>query len=126
MWSAPVTATTTSPCGRGGAPPARYQHVIWIWMENKHRSSVIGSSSAPYESNLASSCATASDYRDVGSPSLPNYIAATSGGTQGIRDDGKPSQHPLTVDNLFRQVRAAGGSARTYAEAMPRACTLTS
>lgn len=114
------------PCGALGAPPARYDHVVWIWMENHQRSSVIGSRSAPYETALAAKCATATDYRSVGSPSLPNYIGATSGGTQGVSDDGSPSSHPLTVDNLFRQVRSSGRSARTYAEAMPGVCVLGS
>ena len=94
-------------------------------MENHRRSSVIGSTAAPYETRIAASCGTASDYRSVGAPSLPNYIGATSGGTQGIVDDASPSSHPLTVDNLFRQVRSAGGSARSYAESMPGACVLT-
>jgi hypothetical protein len=124
------TTTTTpisgGPCGLISTPPQRYQHVVWIFMENHSRSSVIGSSSAPYETSLAGSCGEATDYRQNGSPSLPNYIAATSGSTQGITDDGDPASHPLTVDNIFRQVRAAGGTAVSYAESMPANCTLTS
>jgi hypothetical protein len=62
----------------------------------------------------------------VGSPSLPNYLGATSGSTQGIADDGDPSAHSFTVDNLFRQVRAAGGTERSFAESMPGPCSLVS
>jgi phosphatidylinositol-3-phosphatase len=98
--------------------------VVWIFMENHSRSDVIGSSSAPYETRLAQQCGEATNYQDNGSPSLPNYIAATSGSTQGITDDNPPSDHPLTVDNIFRQVRAAGGTAKSYAESMPASCTL--
>src|SRR5437899_1578388 len=40
--------------------------------------------------------------------------------------DAPPGAHPITADNLFRQVRASGGSARSYEEAMPSNCTLAS
>jgi phospholipase C len=102
-----------------------YDHVIWIWMENHRLSQVIGSPDAPYETKLASDCGVAARYEEVGSPSLPNYIGATSGSAQGIHDDGSPPQHQLTVDNLFRQVRAAGKQARSYEEAMPSPCSST-
>ena len=48
---------------------------------------VIGSSAAPYENQLANACGLATNYHAVTHPSLPNYIAATSGNTQGITDD---------------------------------------
>jgi phosphatidylinositol-3-phosphatase len=111
------------PCGTVTEPPATYRHVIWIWMENHTWSQVLGDAkAAPYEVTLAARCATATHYRSVGSPSLPNYIAATSGATQGISDDLSPASHPLTVDNLFRQVRAAGGTERSYEEDMTAPC----
>ena len=95
-------------------------------MENHQSDQVIGNREAPFESSLARECGTAAHYSAVGSPSLPNYIAATSGSTQRIHDDGSPSKHPVDADNLFRQVRADGGTARTYAEAMPAPCALQS
>jgi phospholipase C len=113
-----------SPCGGSAAPPAVYDHVIWIWMENKPYHQVIGSSQAPYETSIAGQCATATNYSSVGSPSLPNYIGATSGSTQGISDDAPPSAHRITADNLFRQVRARGGTARSFEESMKGACNL--
>ena len=120
------TAATASACNAPGRAPARYDHVIWIVMENHRRDSVIGSPSAPFESAMAAQCGSADDYRTVGFPSLPNYLGMVTGSTQGVRDDGAPARHPITADNLFRQVRAAGGTAHTYAEAMPASCTLTS
>jgi hypothetical protein len=65
-------------------------------------------------------------YEAVGSPSLPNYLGATSGTTSGVEDDAPPSSHPISADNLFRQVRAAGGTALSYQEAMPTNCALNS
>ena len=131
--SSPGLATTTSvvnwsgPCGRPGAAPQSYDHVIWIWMENKNLDAVLDSSSAPFLRSLAESCGTALRYVDHGiHPSLPNYLAATSGGTQGVADDNSPSAHALRVDNIFRQVRGLGKTAKSYEEAMPANCTLHS
>jgi len=101
-----------------------YEHVVWIFMENHTYGQVIGSSEAPFETALAHRCGTATRYASVGSPSLANYIGATSGDTQGIHDDADPASHPLTVDNLFRQVRSSGRRAASYEEAMPGPCTL--
>ena len=106
------------------AAPASYSHVVWIVMENHRYGDVIGSAGAPVETAWAHACGSLTNYAKVGSPSLPNYIGATSGSTQGITDDASPTQHPLVVDNLFRQVRAAGLTERTYAEDMPVACGL--
>jgi phospholipase C len=119
------SAPAGGPCGVAASPPPVYDHVIWIWMENHRFDQVIGNPDAPYESQLAAACGTAPQYEEVGSPSLPNYIGATSGDIQGIHDDGSPEQHQLTVDNLFRQVRVAGKQSRSYEEAMPEACSLT-
>jgi hypothetical protein len=129
--SAPVTTAPppapAGPCGWAAAAPATYQHVIWIWMENHTWSQVLGDpKAAPYAVALAGHCGTDTNYHTVGSPSLPNYIGATSGGTQGISDDADPTSHPLAVDNLFRQVRTAGGTARSYEEDMTQPCQTTS
>jgi len=98
---------------------------VWIIMENHTRHQVLDNPAAPYEATLARECASATDYHAVGSPSLPNYVGATSGSTQGIRDDGSPAAHRLTADNLFRQVRVSGRRAVSYEESMPGPCALT-
>jgi hypothetical protein len=119
-------ASWSEPCGHG-QPPGQYDHVIWIWMENKNLSSVLDSTSAPFMTGLAQSCGAALGYVDHGvRPSLPNYIAATSGDTQGIHDDAAPSAHALQADNVFRQVRAVGKTAKSYEEAMPSNCAVQS
>jgi hypothetical protein len=127
--SAPATAQTPTtpqvPCLARSSAPARFAHVVWIWMENKPLSSIIGSSSAPYMNSLATDCSLATNYVAITHPSLPNYIAATSGSTQGITDDNPPSSHPLTAPSIYSQVEAAGGTWRDYAESSPANCTLT-
>jgi hypothetical protein len=122
-----VAPTAPAICGSVPAPPARYEHVIWIWMENHRWSQVLGAATAaPYETMLARRCASATNYAAVASPSLPNYLGATSGGTHGVADDASPPAHPLAVDNLFRQVRDGGGTERSYEEAMAAPCQLAS
>jgi phospholipase C len=103
-----------------------YDHVVWIWMENHSYNQVIGNPRAAYATGLAHQCGTATSYSSVGRPSLPNYIGATSGSTQGISDDAPPAAHPVSADNLFRQVRASGRSERSYQEAMPGPCAVGS
>jgi len=121
---APAAPTAGAPCGTRSAPPARWDHVIWIWMENKERDGVIGDPAAPFETALAEACGTARQYSSVATPSLPNYLAATAGRTFGVTDDAPPADHSFSADNLFRQVRADGRLARSYQEDMPGACVL--
>lgn len=109
-----------SPCGTKTGPPATYAHVIWIFMENHSYSQIIGSSSAPYINSLSKSCGLATNYTAVSHPSLPNYIAATSGDTQGITDDNPPASHPLAVNSIFQQATSAG----SFEESMPINCDL--
>jgi hypothetical protein len=125
--SSSATVTTavapTGPCGESGPAPARYDHVVWIWMENHSASAVLGPRAAtPFEKDLAARCGSGTNYHAVGSPSLPNYLGATSGSSQGVHDDASPSSHRVDADNLFRQVRAAQESARSYEEAMTQNC----
>jgi hypothetical protein len=120
----PAPVPVHGPCGAPGSAPLGYDHVIWIWMENHDYRQVIGSSLAPFETALAGACGSATAYRSVGRPSLPNYIAATSGATQGIGDDLGPATHRLSADNIFRQVRSSGRVARSYLESMPANCAL--
>src|SRR5205823_11590753 len=99
--TATPTAHKTRPCGTAASPPATYDHVVWVVMENKGYSSIIGSSSAPYVNRLARQCGSASRFFAEAHPSLPNYIAMTSGSTQGITDDLDPSAHRLAVPSIF-------------------------
>jgi hypothetical protein len=99
-------------------------------MENKSYSSLIGSSSAPYETQLAHRCASDTHWSDAGSQydSLPNYIAMTTGQSGSILapftcDCAPSSSVSVTVDNIFRQVRAAGGTERSFAEGMSGNCS---
>jgi hypothetical protein len=123
--SSPGGNDVAHPCGRTATAPAQYRHVIWLWMENHAWSSVIGTPAAPYQTSLVSACGALTAEGVVGAPSLPNYIGATAGQIFGIHDDAGPSSHPITADNLFRQVRTAGGTSKSYQEDMSSNCMLT-
>jgi hypothetical protein len=112
----------SGPCGTASTPPATYDHVIWIFMENQGFNQVIGSSSAPYGNQLANACGLATNYSAITHPSLPNYIAATSGDYWGIQDDNPPASHPLSVPSIYSQVKAAGKTWRDYEESAPGNC----
>ena len=108
----------SSPYGKRTTTP-RYRHVVWIVMENYGYSSVVGSPDAPYLRELESECGLATNYRAVSHPSLPNYLALTSGTTDGIADDAEPSAHHIGTPNLFAQLN---GNWRALEESMPVAC----
>lgn len=115
------TRSAAKPCSGVGRPPARFKHVVWIVMENRSYSQVIGSPAAPYINRLAHECGLAANFSAESHPSLPNYVAMTSGSTQGIGDDGDPSQHRLAVPSIFSQL---GDGWRALAESMPSNCDL--
>jgi hypothetical protein len=116
------SVAVAGPCGTAAAPPSGYDHVVWIVMENKAVSQSIRSAKAPYVNQLASQCGSASQFFAVAHPSLPNYIAMTSGSTQGITDDSGPSSHKLNAASIFSQV---GAGWRSLEESMPFNCLLT-
>ena len=94
-------------------------------MENHSYGSVIGSPSAPFENKLAGECGLATNYHNVTHPSLPNYIAGTSGlpiGSLGrFASDCSPSSSCSggpSVPSIFSQVP----SWKAYEESMPAAC----
>ncbi len=124
---APVTEPVTAPVEAPATPPTppvsahSYPHVVWIMMENKSYGEVIGSAQAPYINSLVASYGLAGNFFGETHPSLPNYIAASSGSTQGIIDNGDPAVHPLSAPSIFGQV-----AHRTYAESMPSPCYRTS
>jgi len=114
--NATTKISTASPCGV--AITADYSRVVWIMLENVGYS-IVGSSDAPYLNRLADRCGLATNDDAVSHPSLPNYIALTSGSTQGITDDGEPSEHRLSTASLFSQL---GANWRTLAQSMPTKC----
>jgi hypothetical protein len=118
-----VGGAASGPCGTASASSVHYTHVIWIWMENHSYGDIIGSSQAPYINSLASECGLATNYHNVTHPSLPNYIAATSGlslaGVKKFKSDCSPSKRCSTnVASIFAQL----SSWKAYEESMTSNC----
>jgi phosphatidylinositol-3-phosphatase len=95
-----------------------------IFEENTDASSIYGSSSAPNINKYATNCGSAQNYQALTHPSLPNYMASTSGvsyASDPWTGDCDPGGSCLTGnDNVFHQVGASGWKA--YAESMSSNC----
>lgn len=111
-------------CGRIPARSTSYHHVVWIWMENHGYDESVGSGSMPYLTRLAHRCGIATHYHSIGHPSLPNYIAATSGlrwpALDRFRSDCSPSSSCSTgAASIFAQAPTW----RAYEQSMPAPCS---
>ncbi len=108
-------------CGqqRQAAHPS-IKHVIVIVMENHSYSDVIGH--APFVTALSKRCGLATNYHAISHPSLPNYLAMTSGSIHGIHTDCSPASCPVRGANVFTQIARHGLRWRAYAESMPTSC----
>jgi hypothetical protein len=120
-----VTSAATGPCGRVASAP-QYRHVIWIWMENHSYGTIIGSSQAGFINTLAAECGLATNYHNISHPSLPNYVAATSGLGYSALQKFTPDCNPVpkcstSAPSIFGQ----GESWRAYEESMPSNCHRT-
>ena len=105
--------------GRAGHP-ATYRHVLVIVMENHSAGQIVGSPKTPFITSVARKCGWASRFHNITHPSLPNYLALTSGSTAGITTDcnGCRSSGP----SIFEQVETDGRSWRAFEESMPSPC----
>ena len=117
-------AAAAGPCGTASTAPT-YQHVIWIWMENHSLSDIIGNTSqAPYLNSLAGECGLATNYHNISHPSLPNYLAATSGLSMSqlpvlsYTDCSVSSVCDTSAPSIFGQ----GETWKAYQESMPSSC----
>ena len=109
-----LPASWSNPCGlEQHALPAR--HIIWIWFENQDPKHALGGTAT---GALAGNCGSTADYVGLTHPSLPNYLAAVSGSTHGLRKD---CVCTVTGPSLMSQV----SSWRLYAQNMPRDCDPT-
>ena len=130
MASQDMSMSSANPCGSTGSPPAHYQHVVIFSFENRTWSNVglgFSASTMPYLHSLASQCSYFSDWTETNSAqnSLTQYIGETSGvsNTSTVNDCSPGPSCQSTDDNIFRQVRVAGGTARSYVEGATTGCS---
>jgi hypothetical protein len=116
--TAPVPTASPTPASTAAGLP-NFSHVYVIIFENKEYSSVVGSSSAPYTNALIAKYGLSTNFYAERHPSEPNYIALTSGGTQGLADDGV---YNLGVNNLFDQIASSGRTWHAYQQGYPGNC----
>lgn len=103
-------------------------HVVIIVEENKPAADILGNSDAPFINQLARDSAVATNYEAVTHPSLPNYLALTSGTNAGITDDCNPRGGKCTakVRSIADLLEQSGRSWKMYAEDMPAPCAAKS
>jgi len=112
----PSASASTSPSPSPSPSPKTAAHVFVIVMENTSYQQALGQ---PYIASLAQQYAVATNYHAVGSPSLPNYLAMTSGSTWGIADDG---YHQLPAGGIGSALTATGISWKAYMEGFTGDC----
>ncbi len=125
MPDAPTTGSDTPDAPVTSAP----RTIFTIVLENHDYMEIVGSADAPYVNSLITAGALATNYKDTGHPSLPNYLHMISGDNQypGIIDIG-PNQFPYfpaDKPNLGTQLETAGIAWRSYQESMGTPCSLT-
>jgi len=113
-----ITPTPTSTSIAGSVP--NFSHIILIILENREYSSVVGNGSWPNFNKLASNYALLTQSYAVAHPSLPNYIALTSGSTQGITSD--CTSCFVNATNIGDILEQNGKSWKGYMEDMPSPC----
>lgn len=96
------------------------RHVFLIVMENKSADEAL---SGQFTASLAAKYGVARNYHAVSHPSVPNYLALTSGSTWGLHDD---SYHVLAKQDLGTQLTKAGVPWRAYMEGLGDAGCLDS
>jgi phosphatidylinositol-3-phosphatase len=167
--ASPDMATPTKPAGSCGTCPSGstcgsangiavcrtasgipvFTNIFVITMENTSMSSLQKSTTTPYLHSLMMNAAYASDYHGVTHPSLPNYLAMTSG-SPGVQSDGTTAvscdcdpvgstcNNCSTISTLFSscgceqqaqhlgdQLDPVGKKWRNYGDGMGAACNKT-
>jgi acid phosphatase len=138
------------PCGAGfvcgkshycqtttGVP--QFGRVFVIVLDDQPLSAISGSASATYLNQLMATFAYGTGYAGVTHPSLPNYLALTSGNPQNVACDCQPGAQttcngltcsaiasncacPVGVSHLGDELDVAGIPWRQYAESMGGPC----
>jgi hypothetical protein len=127
---ADMSMSAANPCGSAATPPAHYQHVVIFSFENRTWSNVglgFSATTMPYLHSLATRCSYFSDWTETNSSqnSLTQYIGETSGvsNSSTVNDCSPSTSCQSTDNNVFRQVRVAGGAARSYVEGATTGCS---
>ena len=106
-----MSMTASSPTPSGTVP--QFGHVVIVMEENSSYSQVIGNPDMPYFNELANQYGLATQYYANAHPSIGNYFMLTTG--QLVTTDDAYTG-TVSVDNIVREVLAAGKTWKSYAE----------
>lgn len=101
--------------GEKRSEAGNFDHLFVIMMENTGYESLIGNPNAPWINAAAAKYGVATRYYGVSHPSQPNYIAATSGSTNGVTGN---EEVTLDARNLADQLEAAGKRWKDYQQSL--------
>src|SRR5215472_2571832 len=107
-------------CAQPAPAETSRPHVFVVVMENRSAEQALD---GQFISSLASRYGRAENYHAVAHPSVPNYLALTSGSTWGVTDD---SYHALPRQDLGTELTRAGVSWRAYMEGLTSAGCINS
>jgi hypothetical protein len=110
-----VVAVTSASASASKDKVKNFQHVWVVMMENTSDTSLIGNTHAPYVNELAATQGYATNYFGVTHPSQPNYVAITSGSTNGVADD---NDHVVNATNIVDQLESHGKTWRDYQQSL--------
>jgi len=123
----PTTITISSP----GTP--HFNYILTILLENQGLNQTYGSrcpGNCTYITQLANTYGLAENYSAIAHPSLPNYLALTSGGNYDIapfNTDCRPSSTgcQISAPNIIDSIEASGRSWKAYMEDYNGGCSNT-
>lgn len=94
---------------------------VLVFVEENHSLNQM-KAGMPYAYSLAEQYGYASRFTAARHPSLPNYLVMAGGQTYGVSDDKDPSSHRLRGPSVFGTAIAAGKTAGTFVDGMPKNC----
>ena len=96
-----------------------FGHIVIVLEENTDYLSVVGTTAMPYLNTLISQYGLATQYYATTHPSIGNYMDLTTGQILTNDDSQTPATLPVSVDNVVRELVAAGKTWKAYGEDLP-------
>ncbi len=100
-------------------PAAPFGHVFIVAEENANYADIIGNSTMPYLNSLANQYGLATQYYANIPGSISDYFLWTTGQSLTLDNGLTPLTFPVSVDNVVRELVAAGLTWKQYAESVP-------
>lgn len=102
-------AQTTPPLG----------HVVVVALENHSYNDVVGNPAMPYFNSLINQNGLAQNFFANVHGSFPDYAMLTTGELITAAGFGLPDDFPISIDNVERELIAAGKTWKVYADGLP-------